>query len=349
MANESATLGLPVEIGAIDRELKRVWAEGEGAKTRASLINLAIYSERADSLTENTQLISQVTESHACRAIVIAANPSAKSQRTEAWISAHCHLRGGAKQVCSEQISFLLKGKAVQSLPSVVFAQLDSDLPLYLWWQADFPEPMDPQLWSWVDRLIYDSAAWRTFEEQMQRVETAQREAKHRIVLCDLNWTRLVHFRLAFAQFFDHCGSHHHFGKIERVAIEFGEGYKSTALLLAGWLGAQLGWELHDKPVCFRNDAEKKISLQLSQKGKAPISSLRAKSSGVEFVVKRAACDDLLEVCRQTGTESVRQQLMPVGGTDAASLLSEELIRGGRHEIYLRAVAKARPLFNSRE
>ena len=45
----------------------------------------------------------------------------------------------------------------------------------------------------------------------MRRVETAQAEAKQRIVLCDLNWTRLVQFRLAIAQFFDHPASHHRF------------------------------------------------------------------------------------------------------------------------------------------
>jgi hypothetical protein len=42
---------------------------------------------------------------------------------------------------------------------------------------------MDPQLWSWIDRLIYDSQTWRDFNAQMRLVETAQREAKQRIVL----------------------------------------------------------------------------------------------------------------------------------------------------------------------
>ena len=40
--------GLPVEVGKIDHELKKLWQENEGA-TRASLINLAVYSEDAGS------------------------------------------------------------------------------------------------------------------------------------------------------------------------------------------------------------------------------------------------------------------------------------------------------------
>src|SRR5437868_14116522 len=106
MVAATETLGLPVEIDQIGRALKQLWREGEGAMTRASLINLAVYSEERGSLAHNTQLVAQITEEHACRAIVITADPNANSDRVEAWISAHCHVRHGKKQVCSEQISF---------------------------------------------------------------------------------------------------------------------------------------------------------------------------------------------------------------------------------------------------
>src|SRR5207249_3408166 len=98
-ATENFSLGLAVEIGKIDKELKKLWEQSAGAMTRASLINLAVYSEAPDSLARNTQLISQITQSHACRAIVIGAHPTEKENRVEAWISAHCHIsRAGNKQ-----------------------------------------------------------------------------------------------------------------------------------------------------------------------------------------------------------------------------------------------------------
>src|SRR5438270_661609 len=146
------------------------------------------------------------------------------------------------KQAGSEQLSFLLEGPSARLLPNIVFSQLDSDLPLVLWWQGEFADPMDPQLWAWVDRVIYDSQGWRDFRAQMERVETAQAEAKQRIVLCDLNWTRLVQIRLALAQFFDHPSTQTRFDEIESVEIEFAPAFRSTALLLAGWLAAQLDW-----------------------------------------------------------------------------------------------------------
>src|SRR5437763_12902987 len=161
---------------------------------------------------------------------------------------------------------------------------------------------MDPLLWSWIDRLIYDSQSWRDFKLQMRLVEMAQREAKQRIVLCGLNWTRLVHFRLAFAQFFDHLGSHHHFREIKNGSIIFGHGFRSTAILFVGWLAAQLGWEIRSEKnaelIELENFDGKTVRIQLQEKGDdAPIASFTAQSHGIELEVKKADCGILLEVC----------------------------------------------------
>src|SRR5256714_14298357 len=226
---ETFSPGIPVEIGKIDRELKKLWAQDGGAKTRASLMNLAVYSEAPGSLPVNTKMISEITEDHACRAIVIGADPGAAENRVEAWINVHCHVsRAGSKQVCSEQLSFLLEGPSARLLPNIVFSQLDSDLPLYLWWQGEFSDPMDPQLWAWVDRVIYDSQRWKDFRTAMQRVETAQAEAKQRIVLCDLNWARLMQIRLALAQFVANPASRQQLEEIDRVEIDFAPDFRST-------------------------------------------------------------------------------------------------------------------------
>ena len=338
----SSSPGLPVEVGRIDRELKRLWAEGGGTKTRASLINLAIYSDAPGSLPENTRIISEITEDHACRAIVIAANPAAKENRVEAWINVHCHVsRAGSKQVCSEQLSFLLEGPCARLLPNIVFSQLDSDLPLVLWWQGEFSDPMDPQLWAWVDRVIYDSQGWRDFGTQMERVEAAQADAKQRIVLCDLNWTRLIQIRLALAQFFDHPASHAHFEKITGVEIDHAPGFRSTAVLLAGWLAAQLKWvearKTGNDTLEFRGATGNQIKVTLREKKGAPIGRCAVRCDGVEFIVTHAKDADLLDVA--AGDRRCR---LPAGKDDAVRLVGEELMRGGPHKVYLRAMTCVR-------
>ncbi len=346
---ETYSLGLPIEVSKIDQELKKLWREREGAATRASLINLAVYSEDAGSLSKNTQLMANITENHACRAIVIEADCNAKENRVEAWISAHCHVSGvGGKQVCSEQISFLLKGGCTTLLPSIVFSHLDSDLPFYLWWQQEFREPMDPQLWTWVDRVIYDSRDWQDLRAQMRLLESAEQEANQRIVLCDLNWTRLDNVRFALAQFFDHPASHHHFAKINSVRIDFAPGFRSTAVLFAGWLAAQLNWRSEKTTAAnkfsFVSSSRRKIQVELREQPGEPIGEVAMSTPEVEFLVTHAKCGDLLEVSRGSPGEKHAPQLMPAGKNDPVSLMSEELMRGGPHHVYLQAVNRVRDL-----
>ena len=153
-ATEQATIeaGFPVEIGRIDKELGKLWDEVGDTKTRASLVNLAIFTEDANSVAANTELISKIASQYACRALLIFANPAATQPGAKAWINAHCHLAGkGERQICSEQITFQLDGELVSALPNIVFSHLDSDLPLYFWWQGEFREPLDKKLWGWTD------------------------------------------------------------------------------------------------------------------------------------------------------------------------------------------------------
>src|SRR5438445_8676310 len=312
-------------------------------------MNLAVYSEAPGSLNSNTQLMARITEDHACRAIVIEADCKAEDDGVDAWISAHCHVsRAGSKQVCSEQISFRLNGGCTSQLPNIVLSNLDSDLPLYLWWQNEFHEPMDPQLWAWVDRVIYDSQPWQDFRAQMRLVESVQAEAKQRIILCDLNWTRLDKVRFALAQFFDHPASHHRFAKIKKARIDFAPGFRSTAVLFAGWLAAQLNWRIEKRHgggvLQFINLNAHKIDSELRERPGEPIGEIVLNSREVEFVVSRAKCGDLLEVSRGEPGEKRLPQLMPAGSNDPVSLMSEELMRGGPHHVYLHAVNCVRDL-----
>ncbi|CAN5686642.1 hypothetical protein BH20VER1_BH20VER1_09180 [soil metagenome] len=348
-ATQSFATGLPVEIGKIERELKKLWEQGDEVMTRASLINLAVYSEAPDSLAANTQIVAEVTKDHACRALVIAAAPSATEDRVEAWIAAHCHIsRAGSKQVCSEQISFALSGSLANLLPNIVFSHLDSDLPFYLWWQGEFHDPMDPQLWSWIDRLIYDSQQWRDFDAQMRLVETAQGDATHRLVLCDLNWNRLVHLRLALAQFFDSPNAQEQLASIGRVEIDFAPAFRSTALLLVGWLAAQLGWTLveaaDENTIGFCDCAGEAIRVSLTEANREPVSRCRLFAGETEFRVIDLPEADLLEVTVHTDGRQRMHQLMPAGRNNPVALLNEELMRGGPHRVYLRAVQAVREL-----
>jgi glucose-6-phosphate dehydrogenase assembly protein OpcA len=207
---------------------------------------------------------------------------------------------------------------------------------------------MDPQLWAWVDRIIYDSQPWQDFQAQMRLVQFAQAEAKQRIVLCDLNWTRLDKVRFAFAQFFDHPASHHRLAEINRVRINFAPGFRSSALLFVGWLAAQLNWRSEktegENKLRFVGSSGRKIDVEMRERDGQPIHEVAVTTGDVEFVVNYAKCGDLLEISRAKAGEKRVPQLMPAGKNDPVSLMTEELMRGGPHYVYLNAVNCVRDL-----
>ncbi len=345
IANLSA--GLPVEIGRIDRELKKLWEVDGGAATRASLVNFAIYCEGADRIAENTALISEFTKDHACRAILIALEPDAPERRVQAWISAHCHVsRAGAKQVCCEQISFLLEGHSKEMIPNIVFSHLDSDLPLYLWWRGDFSREIDAQLWTWVDRLIYDSQKWDDPRAQLTRLRNSLAEIKPRLILCDLNWTRLLHMRWAVAQLFDHPGNLAELRRARSVRVVHAINHRTTAVLLLGWLAAQLGWSLAEKKetgFVFGRDADR-LDIQVHEQAGSAIGELCIQCDAATFRITHDGVSEFYHTDVQLPGSREEHCLVPAGCDNLIALLNEELMRAGKHEVYLRALSSAESL-----
>jgi len=333
--------GMPVEIGRVDRELKRLWQEGEGAATRASLMNFAVYCEGVEAMKQTTELISQLTRDHACRAILIAVDPQKAGAGVQAWISAHCHLgRAGAKQVCCEQITFLLERDGRPLVPNIVFSHLDSDLPLALWWRGDFPQHCG-ELWTWVDRLIFDSQTWREPRRQLDELRSSIAPASPRMALCDLNWTRSLSLRQAAAQVFDLPDNRAELPRLETVEVTHAPGMRSAALLLAGWLAAQLRWTLAGTPngaVEFRTAANGKVTVTFQEKPGAALGGLRLSSAASSFSVAHREDSPFLyeEVHLPAPPISTPP---PCGKDDLVSLLNDELMTGGQHKVYLKAVA----------
>jgi glucose-6-phosphate dehydrogenase assembly protein OpcA len=341
--------GLPVEVGRIDRALKTLWENEAGVVTRASLMNFAIYCEGEQAMRENTELISRFTQNHACRAILIAAQPAAKENRVQAWISAHCHMsRAGAKQVCCEQITFLLEGESRSLIPNIVFSHLDSDLPLSLWWQGEFHSPVDDMLWTWVDRLIYDSRSWKNPKQQFELLRKSLGKIKSRLTLCDLNWVRLLPLRYALAQMFDNPVNLLHLEKINQVRITHASGSRSTAILLTGWLMAQLCWKLtgsRGDSFMFSTPAGVETTVHLAEDSTATIGACHLQTPDASFKVCMENRSEFLhgEVLLPDGR--MHPHLLPPMKDDVLTLLNEEFMRGGKHKLYLKALDAVNELF----
>jgi len=337
----SFTPGIPVPIGAIERELGRLWEESGESKTRASMINLAIYNEKEGSLERNSAIINGIAGDHAMRAILIQADPKAEGSNAEAWITMHCYLRGAqGGQVCSEQVAFQLEGQAARSLQSVVFSHLDSDLPLALWWQADFHPPIDGKLWRWVDRLLFDSRHWKNPKEQFDLVSQIAGLAETRTVLCDLNWARSLPVRQALAGIFDTPGTLPELQLIESLHLDHAPSHRTTALLLVGWLADRLGWKLTatGDHAHFLDSKGKTVTATLKETEGASISRLRLTSESSTFEVAREIGSDLYVTTAEGKALLPVNRMVRAPKEETKEILLAELARGGRHPLYMKAV-----------
>lgn len=331
--------GIAVPIGGIEKELGRLWEESGDNKTRASLINLAVYNEKSGSLQANSAIVQGIAGEHAMRAILIEADPSSDGSFAEAWISMHCYPRGAkGGAVCSEQISFRLGGLAAHSLQSVVFSHLDSDLPLALWWQADFRAPVEGKLWRWVDRLLFDSRHWKDPSGQFAIVSEIAGLPEARTVLCDLNWARGLPVRQALAGLFDAPTALPEIVRIRSLEITYAPGFRTTGLLLAGWLADRLGWKLEKSGNSFLDPSGATVTLALRESVGASIARLHVVSEGGSFEVRRDP-DSEQYVTSASGTAIPSSgRMVRAPREETKEILLAELARGGRHPLYAKAV-----------
>jgi len=346
--------GLPVEVGDIDRQLGELWSASDAGKVRASLVNLVVYSESPDAIAENTPLLAALASDHAFRALLVQANRRAERTGVKAWITAHCHRResGGPKEICSEQITFLLDGRAAGRLTNIVFSHLDSDLPLCFWWQGELrPEPK-PQLWTRVDRLIVDSNSWNRPGPQFAILRDIESLAAGRCAVCDLNWTRLFHLRYAVAQIFDLPAAREKLPRLKSVEIRYRAGYRLTALQMLGWLASRLGWHLEEGNGnnFFRrpDGGEAGFVLREEQESSTPVAGVELHFPGASAYANRAESGEfyLIEFRPDSGTTTA--QMLPAGRDRISDILLAELGRVGRHPLYWPAIRAIEPLIGCR-
>jgi len=340
-------LGREVGIGVIDGELKKLWDEDE-ARTNASLVNVAIYSEEAGSLRRNSKIIAKITRDHACRALLIELDRLAAEPSIRAWITAHCHLSGGQKAVCCEQIAFELKGRSRGRLRNTVFAHLASDLPLIFWWQGELSNLFEESLYSLIDRFIFDSSDWLADSlASFERIELAVSDSLRQLVVQDLAWTRTYHYRLAVAGLFDSPQAQAALAQIASLKVVAHPQHRMSALQLVAWLSTQAQWSLVGveratalETLRFAHKSGAEVCVAISYvESSAPLGSLEMDGGNMQ-----------LRVWRDPGKRHLFHQLVagevhlegvsPADSDEDADLIGDQLARGGKNSLYRRMLPR---------
>ena len=230
----------------IEKRLADIWREEgeseERAVTRAALWNVIAHTWTADQHAFATGVLGRASAAVPQRTIVIRADPRAASELSS-WISANCHMMGGGRQVCSEEVSIVASGERVHHVPPLVASLLLPDMPVAVWWVGDLPGEhqnyvqtlLDP-----ADRLIVDSSHFNSAEDFALVARIAEKTIT---APADLNWARLDEWRAATAALFDPPAMRTRLQAIRSVRV-FSQGSAllgelSEAVLYVAWLRAQ--------------------------------------------------------------------------------------------------------------
>jgi glucose-6-phosphate dehydrogenase assembly protein OpcA len=334
-ALNTAILGQEVALGRVDKALKELWGKDE-ARTKASLMNFAIYSEDPASLETNTQLLAEITQEHACRGLLILVLPSDTEPEARAFITAHCQLYEGQKSVCSEQVSFVLEGGNMGQVRNIVFAHLDSDLPLLCWWQGDLTENFDERFYSVMDLLFVDSATWKDPAHDFAKLRAAQSERTARFRTYDLSWLRSHLFRTAIASCFADAAALVELRKLQRLEITHSPGHRLSGMLLAAWLGVRLNCKLEVSGDHFRLIQPGGQAMQVSldeTKGTEALQRVVLRSEGAAFTISRE-CGTCYVCTKVIIGGHQHDQMLPADLITDAALISEQLSRLGGQSLY---------------
>ncbi|HYC60126.1 MAG TPA: glucose-6-phosphate dehydrogenase assembly protein OpcA [Thermoanaerobaculia bacterium] len=240
-----------VDVTAIERQLAELWRaeknEDERAVTRAALWNVVAHTWTPDEHARATEVLARASARVPQRTIVVRADPAGAAD-IASWISANCHVIGGGKQVCSEEVVIVAAGERVHHIPPLVSALLLPDMPVAVWWLGDLPNEqhgyvetlLDP-----ADRLIVDSSHFNGAAdlELVSRIGEQTTTAP-----ADLNWARVEEWRAATAALFDPPSMRERMRNIRKLRVISGGdasfGANAEGLLYAAWLTAQSGTEI---------------------------------------------------------------------------------------------------------
>ncbi|HEX2748160.1 MAG TPA: glucose-6-phosphate dehydrogenase assembly protein OpcA [Verrucomicrobiales bacterium] len=344
-------LGEEVPLREIDGRLKQLWESGD-AMTRASLMNFAVYAECPDSLEKNTEVIREVTREHACRALLIAVEPACETPSVRAWITAHCQLGdGGKKSVCSEQISFLIRGCGTTVVANTIFAHVDSDLPLTLWWQGDFSGNWEPHLFTEIDRLVIDSSEWEDPLAQFEILQKSHCHAASEFSVNDLTWTRVLHLRMALSACFDDPAALALLPVVESVEITCAPGHLMAGRFFAAWAAHRAGWKLTgaEKPGrVFKFDAGgRTVRLSFTEKEAATaVPSVILRGAGLTVSLTQEDDSRFIHGHVETSAGSI-ERLVPCPCRTPAELVVERLRRGCNTKLYFTLLETVRAMMGA--
>lgn len=261
--------GKQVRIEEVDTMLSSLWKmsadnmrTGANLNVRTSVLNLVICAPDIESARSASKLLRDLASTHLARVTLVILDQRADAPDVlKSWVTLRCFsMISDLMRHCFEQTTLLISGRPTRALSKTLPTVLKAHLPVYLWWIGDTRGADDAifhDLAAHCQRVIVDSTTFLQPEPDLRSLASYGKTAQT-VALSDLNWGRLTSWRQLIAQFFDVPEYVAYLADIERIEIEYvaipskhpGVENKDVvpdpggALLLAGWLKAQLKMSL---------------------------------------------------------------------------------------------------------
>jgi glucose-6-phosphate dehydrogenase assembly protein OpcA len=361
--------GRAVDVSHIEAELSKLRylaagepSGGEGFALRASLLNLVVYAENEEAAGNASRIITELAGQHPSRALIVIAKPSNDESRIDAQLAAHCHISPGVEQqVCCEEVTLTVAGRAANHLHSVIIPLLVPDLPVYLWWTGPLPhgEHLFEDMVQTADRFIVDSALFMEQGHDLLRLAHLC-DDEPGCSIGDLTWERLAawrdvllrHSRMAqVGRYLEHTW------KAEVTFAGADRPISVQAYLMSAWLARHFGWHTRSVSaytggwfVLRHEERDMTIGLRGEDYGGVPPGSLvslrlhcETADGASAFVSLERSGEMHLSVRVQTPESTIEERVRLDTG-DQADLLMRELEASVHETEYTQVLRLALPL-----
>jgi glucose-6-phosphate dehydrogenase assembly protein OpcA len=229
------------------KELADLWvtmgkegqAESAGAPgasvLRACTMTLIVMGEASEDTSAIGETMAALMPEHPARTVLV--RLCGREERTlSERVYAQCWMPfGQRRQICCEQVEITAADAALPDLPSVILPLAVADLPVILWCRAPrlLGMPEFRQIASMATKVVVDSTAMPDAKQALARMSAASGRG---VMLGDLAWTRLTRWREMLSQVFENRERLSRLATVNRVRIEYGPGYETSARYMAAWI-----------------------------------------------------------------------------------------------------------------
>ncbi|HKZ02407.1 MAG TPA: glucose-6-phosphate dehydrogenase assembly protein OpcA, partial [Pyrinomonadaceae bacterium] len=211
-----------------------------------------------------------------------------------------------------------------------------------------------------ADRLVIDSVDAKESQSMMLALAKLFNEGRQeQLGISDINWARLTSWRALLASFYDAPRCKGPLARIDSVVVGYSapeherDEIAPQALLLTGWLGSRLGWEVSSQPpqkssgrIKFAAQIDNRlIDIELNRIERAGIRpgrlarmQLNSDDGAATFVVSRHEQGLHLETQVTIHGQSHPGRILPVRNRSTAQLLGREIEILSNDNIYAEAV-----------